>query len=218
MGGERRAYAPGGPRGRRPTREGPLLEDALAQERLRIAADIHDLVMQDLALALATARMLSSDPAEASQASVIVAAGERALGGARHLLDGLAGRDRTPLVEAVETSVRMAGRSMLVSFRANGVGSGDQPDQTTVDVLVHIGREAVTNAVKHAEASAIAVTLEHGDEWCLHVRDDGRGFDPSAVPGGFGLESMRRHVEALGGSLLVTSSAEAGTTVQACLP
>ena len=60
-----------------------LSVDALAQERGRIAADVHDLVMQDLAFALAAARTLADDPALAQRALAVVEASERALAGAR---------------------------------------------------------------------------------------------------------------------------------------
>lgn len=207
-----------GLRGRRRDRERRAAADALAQERRRIAADVHDLIMQDLALALATARALADDPVRAPLASAVVAAGERALAGARHIVGGLAGMDRQPIVEALEASVRTAARHTPLSFDAAGVPAGEQPDQPTLDALVHIGREAVANAVKHAAPLAIGVALEHADEWRLLVRDDGCGFDASDTGGGFGLGSMMRHAHALGGSLRVSSAAGAGTTVEAILP
>jgi signal transduction histidine kinase len=195
------------------------VEDALAHERRRIAADVHDLVMQDLAFALATARVLADEPVRASQASAVVAAGERALAGARHVVGGLVAQNRTPVVQAVAAGVRTAARNTPLSFDASGVAAGAQPDQPTRDALIHIAREAVTNAVKHASATAIEVTLERADEWRLRIRDDGHGFDALAGgDGGFGLQSMSRHAQALGGSLRVTSAPERGTTVEAVLP
>lgn len=198
------------------------MEDALARERRRIAAEVHDLVMQDLAFALATARVLADEPVRAPQASVVVAAGERALAGARHVVGGLVAQDRQPVVESVEAGVRTAARSTPLSFDASGVPAGEQPDQPTLDALVHIGREAVTNAIKHTSPTVIEVALERADEWRLLVRDDGRGFDALAAGGsgggGFGLQSMSRHAQALGGLLRVTSSPELGTAVEAMLP
>jgi signal transduction histidine kinase len=194
------------------------VEDALARERRRIAADVHDLVMQDLAFALATARIIADEPVRASQVSAVVAAGERALAGARHVVGGLVAQDRKPVVETVEASVRMAARATPLSFDAGGVPVGEQPDHPTLDALVHIGREAVTNSIKHASPTVIEVALERGDEWRLRVRDDGRGFDAIVANRGFGLESMNRHARALGGSLHVTSAPELGTTVEAMLP
>jgi signal transduction histidine kinase len=195
-----------------------MVQDALAHERRRIAADVHDLVMQDLAFALATARVLADEPVRAAQASAVVAAGERALAGARHVVGGLVAHDRTPVVQAVEAAARTAARNAPLSFDAAGIPAGAEPDRPTLDALVHIAREAVTNAVKHASAPTIEVTLERADEWRLRVGDDGDGFDALGVDGGFGLRSMRRQAQALGGSLRVRSAPELGTTVEATLP
>jgi signal transduction histidine kinase len=200
------------------------LAEALADERRRMAADVHDLIMQDLSLALATARALADDPAAAPQASIVVAAGERALAGARDVIGGLVGRDGKPVVEAVEDVVSIAARGVPVSFDAKGVTTSAQPDHLTLQTLLHVGREGVTNAVKHAAPPLIEVRLDHADEWRLQVRDHGRGFDPDvagsgANSGGFGIESMRRHAETLGGSLRVVSlPGGSGTLVEVVLP
>jgi signal transduction histidine kinase len=194
------------------------LAETLAAERCRMAADVHDLIMQDLSFALATARTLARDPASAAQASIMVAAGERALAGARDIVGGLVSRDRKPVIEAVETVVLRAARNVPLTFDAKGVPAAAQPDQPTLDTLVHIGREAVTNAHKHADPLVVEVVLEYAEEWRLQVRDHGRGFDTAKTGGGFGLASMQRHAQALGGSLLLTSAAGVGTTVEAVLP
>jgi signal transduction histidine kinase len=204
--------------GDRRDRERQAIAEALAQERRRLAADVHDLIMQDLALALANARALADDPAQAQLASTVVEAGERALAGARSILSDLIARERRPVIEAVEESVRGAARLTPVSFHADGVPTGAQPDPPTLDALIHIGREAVTNAIKHADPLDIEVVLGRTDEWRLQVRDDGRGFDAGVRGGGFGLESMKRQAHALGGTLRVRSRAGAGTTVEALLP
>jgi signal transduction histidine kinase len=192
--------------------------DALAQERARIAADVHDLVMQDLAFALAAARTLADDPALAQRALAVVEASERALAGARGVVDDLVRHNRPSVIEAVRGSVTTASRHVPVTFESDGVDASSQPDRHTLDALVHIGREAVTNAVKHAEPDSIAVVLEHADEWRLNVSDHGRGFDVTAAGGGFGLESMRRQAHALGGRLLVSSTPGRGTTVETVIP
>jgi signal transduction histidine kinase len=195
------------------------MAEALADERRRMAADVHDLIMQDLSFALATARELADDPASAPRASIVVAAGERALAGARDVVAGLVRQDRRPVVEAVEAVVRTAARNVPLRFDANGVPPSVQPDPPTLDTLIHIGREAVTNAVKHADPLVVEVLLEHADEWRLQVCDHGRGFDTASTDRGFGLESMQRHAQALGGSLRVTSAiGAAGTMVEAILP
>jgi signal transduction histidine kinase len=198
---------------------------ALAHERRRMAADVHDLIMQDLSFALANARTLVDDPAHSGQASTIVLAGERALAGARDVVSALTEQSAQPIVEAVEAGVRAAARRTALSFNADRSAAVAQADEATRNALVHIGREAVTNAVKHARASAVAVVLERDDEWRLTVHDDGHGFAPGGrtrradpiLDNGFGLASMRHQAEALGGTLHVRSD-ERGTTVEALLP
>jgi len=192
--------------------------NALARERRRMAADVHDLIMQDLSFALANARTLVDDPARAPRASTVVTAGERALAGARDVVSGLAEHDTRPIAQAVEVSVRAAARHTPLTFDAARAPASVELDQSTHNALVHIAREAVTNAVKHARANAVEVVLEHAEQWRLTVRDDGHGFDEAPVDGGFGLTSMRQSAHALGGAVHVISVAGAGTTVEAIIP
>ncbi|HEY0516652.1 MAG TPA: ATP-binding protein [Solirubrobacteraceae bacterium] len=190
----------------------------LSHERRRIAADVHDLVMQDVAFALATAREIAGNPAVAERyAAAAVAAAERALTGARSIVSELSHRHRRPPVMVLRESVVLAARATPLTL-AIVVPDDSFADETTTDALVHIAREAVTNAVKHAGAGAIHVTLSRPDEWHLGVHDDGRGFDPAEVRGGFGLDSCRRHAEELGGRVLLTSAPGEGTAVQVYLP
>jgi signal transduction histidine kinase len=193
-------------------------EALFAEETRRVAADVHDLVMQDLCFALASARALEDDPEVAWRASTIVIAAERALAGAREVLSGLSSQDRKPVIEAVRASVKMAARDAALSFDAAGVPDGAEPDQVTLCALVHIAREAVTNAVKHGVAAEVAVVLEYGEQWRLRVGDTGCGFDPAAQRSGFGLDSMSTHADALGGLLRVASVPGQGTILEVLLP
>jgi signal transduction histidine kinase len=193
---------------------------ALTRERRRVAADIHDLVMQDLSLALANARTLAHEHS-GPRASLVVGAGERALAGARVLVSGLAegpAREREPIVRAIQSSAQAAARSTPLIFNVADVPRSARPDRPTRDALVHIAREAVRNAAKHAQPNAIEVTLQYTGSWHLRVRDEGNGFDPVAGASSFGLTSMRAHAHALGGVLHVSSAAEEGTTVEVMLP
>ncbi len=197
----------------------PAATGLLARERRQMATDVHDLIMQDLSLALAHARALGEDPAHAT---IVVGALERSLTGARDVLSGLSAHDTRPIAQTIEASVRTAARHTPLAFDAAGVPPSAQPNQPTREALVHIAREAVTNAVKHARPNAIEVVLQHAGQWRLTVRDDGRGFDeaPSPAPalGGFGLASMRQSAHALGGAVHVGSATDGGTTVEAVLP
>lgn len=182
-----------------------------------MAADVHDLVMQDLAVALSSARTLLEHPAMAPEASSVVVAGERALAAAREIVGDLTMRDREPVAVAVQTSVRAAAGDIALTFDASGVCEGARADLATCDALVHIAREAVRNAVKHGRPTSIAVVLARADEWRLSVVDDGCGFEPAAAGGGFGLQSMSVAARALGGSLCLRSEPGAGTTIEAVL-
>jgi signal transduction histidine kinase len=89
------------------------------------------------------------------------------------------------------------------------------------DDLLRIGQEALTNAVRHGNASRITVALKYEPEtFRLHVRDDGRGFDTSAVvpPGHFGLVGMRERAQAIGARLELHSRAGEGTQVDVIVP
>jgi signal transduction histidine kinase len=194
---------------------------ALAHERRRVAADVHDLVMQDLSLALANARTLADGQESTPGASIVVSAGERALAGARVVVSGLTkspARDSEPIVRAIQTSAEAAARSTPLIFDADGVPGSVRPDRPTREALVHIAREAVTNATKHARSNSIEVSLRYTGQWRLVVRDEGNGFDPSGEESNFGLSSMRAHAQALGGVLHISSAAEEGTTVEVVLP
>ncbi|MFZ1993883.1 MAG: ATP-binding protein [Solirubrobacteraceae bacterium] len=80
-------------------------------------------------------------------------------------------------------------------------------------------QEALTNAGKHGGAARANVSvIERDGQVNVTVRDDGRGFDPSAVAAGFGLAGMRERVELLDGEMAVSSVVGEGTTVTATLP
>jgi signal transduction histidine kinase len=176
--------------------------------------------MQDLSFALATARMLAADPASKAQAGVIVEASERALAGARDVVRGLlANEDGEPVVQVVEATARAAARGAPLQFQAMGAHASANPDGPTVHTLIHVAREAVTNAVKHSGPhTPVDILFERGEEWRLTVRDCGRGFDPTRSSTGFGLESMQARAHELGGMLRVLSAPGEGSTVELTLP
>ena len=80
--------------------------------------------------------------------------------------------------------------------------------------LFRVLQEALTNILRHAQAHSVEISLRvQGPQLCLRVSDDGRGFDPAAVHGSFGLVGMRERVLMLGGSLSLDSHPGAGTTL-----
>jgi signal transduction histidine kinase len=86
-----------------------------------------------------------------------------------------------------------------------------------------IAREAISNALRHADAKSIEVSLVYlADSFRLTVRDDGRGFAAETVVAGrpdhFGLAVMSERATRLGGSLTVSSAAGAGTEIVLSAP
>jgi signal transduction histidine kinase len=79
--------------------------------------------------------------------------------------------------------------------------------------------EALQNVAKYADAATARITLSDGSgELRFEIRDDGRGFDPTARSYGTGLQGIADRLAALGGELVVTSAPGDGTAVAGRLP
>jgi signal transduction histidine kinase len=89
--------------------------------------------------------------------------------------------------------------------------------------LLRIGQEAAANALKHAHAKSLNITLLY-EAHCVRlcIEDDGRGFEMKQIPGHdlghFGLLGMRERTEKIGGRLEVSSTPGEGTRVEATVP
>jgi signal transduction histidine kinase len=204
-------------------------EAGVADERRRLAAEIHDTLAQGLTGIIAQLQVVVNTP---DPAAARVHTG-RALGLARHSL-GEARRSVHNLVpaaladdglpDALRRTVTQWGERTGV--RAEFTVTGDTaplPDEVAA-TLLRIAEEALSNSARHARATRAGVTLSFmGGEISLDVRDDGHGFDPLAVPapgrtGGFGLPGMRSRAERVAGSLTVESEPGQGTAVSARVP
>ncbi|MFJ2027879.1 sensor histidine kinase [Streptomyces sp. NPDC087897] len=204
-------------------------EAGIADERRRLAAEIHDTVAQDLT-GVITQLQVVTDTREQGMAR---AHAERALQLARHSL-GEARRAvanlapvalaEDDLPEALKKTVTRWSEHTGVHAEFTLTGS-DEPLHDEVEAtLLRIAAEALSNAARHAKAGRVGVTLSYmGEEVVLDVRDDGQGFDPSALPepgtaSGFGLKGMRARAERLAGELTVESEPGLGTAVSARVP
>ncbi|HKG43509.1 MAG TPA: sensor histidine kinase [Gaiellaceae bacterium] len=197
-----------------------LADAAAMEERRRIARELHDGLAQELAFVAAQGRSLSRNP-DAIEIKYLAAAAERALDESRRAIVLLTNPPDEPLdralVQTVEELVnRMGGRA------AFDVEEGVDVPPKTREALLRIVREAVTNAGRHGRANLITVGLENGDGVRLRIVDDGVGFDPTAVAldesSGFGLTTMRKRTEAIGGRLTISRVAEGGTEVEVVIP
>ncbi|NUT54247.1 MAG: sensor histidine kinase [Saccharothrix sp.] len=195
--------------------------DAQAAELRRIERDLHDgaqarIVAAGMTLALAERKLraagLGDDPARADVRS------------ARRQLDDALGELRR-LVRGIYPPI-LTDRGLAAALTAL---AGDAPLSVVVDAgelgelpaavesaAYFVVAEALANAVKHAAADECVITLCRSDDVLeLAVRDDGRG---GADPSGSGLDGLRRRVEALDGTMVVTSPPGGPTTVHAELP
>ncbi|MDP9240073.1 MAG: GAF domain-containing sensor histidine kinase [Actinomycetota bacterium] len=206
-------------------------ELSMAQERTRLARDLHDSVTQTL-FSLALSAESAATIAGAADADL---AGEldrvRLLSGAaltelRSLVDTLRAPDgeHEGLVVALRQRVALLQRvhDVPVELTIHGEVAKSTGCSRTVDrELLRIAHEAMANALQHAGAGAVQVSLSGGPDLRLVVADDGAGFDfeeTVRTSRRMGLTSMRERAEALGGRLDVRTAPGQGTTVTVEVP
>ena len=201
--------------------------EAAEQERKRWARDLHDDTLQ----ALGGLRMLHSAALRGDSAHDLRNALEEGVSLIDSEIDSLsaliaelrpAALDEIGLVPALRALAERKGREgsfeIDILARLGGTDGARLPAEleSTVYRLV---QEALNNAVKHAGAHRVEAMLElRGDVIELAVRDDGRGFDPSVVSGGYGLTGMRERVGLAGGTIRVEATPGEGTSVLATIP
>lgn len=186
---------------------------ATAAERERIARDLHDVLGHTLTVVAVKAdlagRLLDRDAAAARrEVEEIRDTARRALADLRSAVTGM----RSTTLAAELAGARAALASAGVAHDVQ-VSTGALPPPVE-NALAYVLREAVTNVVRHAEASRVTIDLARdGAEARLEIRDDGRG---SAHPEGNGIASMRLRLVPLGGRLEIDG--RTGTRVVARVP
>ncbi|MGJ5753241.1 signal transduction histidine kinase [Streptomyces puniciscabiei] len=204
-------------------------EAGVADERRRLAAEIHDTIAQGLTGIIAQLQVVANAPdlvtarTHLERASALA---RHSLGEARRSVHNLApvalAADGLP--EALKKTVAEWGQRTGVRAEFTVTGTTEQLHDEVSATLLRIAQEALSNAGRHARPARVGVTLSFmGDEVTLDIRDDGTGFDPAAVPersrsGGFGLPGMRARAERIAGSLTVESEPGNGTAVSARVP
>jgi len=186
----------------------------VAEERLRIARDVHDVVghsLATIALQAGVAEHLSADEASREALRTIRRVSRESLAEVGALLDvlreGAPARDLRTLVE----DVRRAGLDVQLD--------ADQTPDAVRPAVYRIVQEALTNVVRHAGEGATAhVRVRAGAGTVeVEVRDDGRG-PGEALREGNGLAGMRERAAALGGTFSAGAAGERGFKVRAVLP
>lgn len=186
-------------------------------ERLRISRELHDAWGHELT-ALGLQLEIASHVTEPERAKnhVVQAKGLAAalLAKVRDVVSTLREAERCDLKDALEEMAQSVPAPAVHVDFSPGVRAG--PEQS--HALVRCAQEAVTNAVRHANASNLWLRVtSDGEGVRLVARDDGNAR-PAAVSFGSGLLGMRERMEILGGRLTVRSGVDFGFTVDAWLP
>lgn len=189
-------------------------------ERQAVARELHD----ELAQHCTAIRLEAAVAERCTELTQAVAAAQRAAAsaeslqqGVRRLLRQLRPADLDSLGLSAALQVLCAQRAWPVcrftGEPATGFGEA-------VDMAVYrVAQEALSNALRHAHATAVDVRLSATPQAVLlTVQDDGLGFDPQAETDGLGLLGARERAAALGGRLTVTSAPGRGTRVELWLP
>ncbi|WP_328774072.1 sensor histidine kinase [Streptomyces sp. NBC_00286] len=204
-------------------------EAGVADERRRLAAEIHDTIAQGLTGIIAQLQVVANAPdlptarTHLDRASALA---RHSLGEARRSVQNLApvALEHDGLPQALKKTVAEWAERTGVRAEFTTTGTAEHLHEEVSATLLRIAQEALSNASRHAQAGRLGVTLSFmGDEVVLDVRDDGRGFDPLTLPsrnghGGFGLDGMRARAERIAGSLTVESEPGHGTAVSARVP
>jgi signal transduction histidine kinase len=194
---------------------------ALFEDRDRIGRDLHDLVIQRLfavGLGLQSLSRLTDRPEVATRLTTAVDDLDATIKDIRRTIFALGSMDDASDIQAeVARMVDRAAGTLNFHPKVRFEGPVRNRISSTVapDVLAVLG-EALSNAARHAGATAVEVHLFAGDEIRLMVSDDGRGLPERVAESG--LANMRQRAERLGGRCTVTSQPGAGTTVEWSVP
>jgi signal transduction histidine kinase len=206
-------------------------ERARAQERARIAREMHDVVAHRVSLMVLHAGALEvarDDPEVAQQAGLIRQTGREALDELRHVLGVLREHGDAPMLDPQPTLADLDGlvqRSREAGMEVAVVVSSERRalPATVERTAYRLVQEALTNAHKHAAGAATEVRLGYAPARLeVAVRNarppDGRAAVPALPGGGHGLLGLRERVELLGGTLQAGPRLDGGFELRASMP
>jgi signal transduction histidine kinase len=197
-------------------------------ERIRVARDLHDTVLQTIQgskLVADDALDPSTDPARMRRAmeQLSVWLG-RATEEGRAALNSLrtSATEKNDLAEAFRRAIDECRIQSSMESSFSVVGTASEMHPIVRDEVYRIGYEAIRNACVHSQASRLQVELTYAQDLALRVSDNGVGIDPGVADGGkkghFGLQGMRERAARIVGKLTVISSAASGTEVKLVVP
>ncbi len=187
---------------------------AVEAERQRIAWELHDSAKQRVHAAHLVLSALDGELPDGQRAIVDQALGE--LRGATAEMDTSVAELREPLEgRPVDVLLRERAAELAGASTAEISVSGSLPHLSPLAAahVYRIAAEALTNAVRHADADRIAVEMSHLGTGTITIRDDGTGMASARRPDRNGLRSMRARAETIGAALRVTPADSGGTVV-----
>ncbi|GAA2506271.1 GAF domain-containing sensor histidine kinase [Streptomyces longisporus] len=203
-------------------------ELTIAEERSRLAHELHDAVSQKLfslrLTAQAAAALVDRDPSRAKgELQQVAALAAEAADELRAAVVELrpAALDEDGLVATLRTQIQVLDRAHTarVTFDSCGVRALPAAQE---EAVLRVAQEALHNALRHSGAQHVDVTLSRrAGGAVLRVTDDGSGFDPKSIRRAgrhLGLVSMRDRASGVGGVLTVESAPGKGTTIEMEVP
>jgi two-component system, NarL family, sensor histidine kinase DevS len=195
---------------------------AVIEDRQRIAQELHDSVIQEMfavGLGLQGLSQLVESPQMEATLLDSVDRLDNAVETLRRYIFQL--RDAESGKRALDERLQELVSRMGSAYPADVTLEVSLESATTPaldDEVLKLVTEALSNALRHAEADTVDVKVAVSEPGCvIRVRDDGKGFDVGEIHDGMGLGNLSNRVKRLGGELTIESS-ESGTTVQALLP
>ena len=205
-------------------------------ERLRVARELHDTLLQTFQASLVQMQvarnLVSRRPEDAAQnldRAIKMAAGAIAEG--RDAIQDLRCRaaDRWDMEKLLTETGQELARSQELSvhpvrFRVAVEGQWQQLEPLVQVEIYQIARELLRNAFRHSQASQVEAEIRYQRHlFCVHVRDDGKGIDPEVLNAGgreghWGLTGIRERTKRIGASLDFWSKRGAGTEVRLTVP
>lgn len=198
-----------------------------ADERIRIARDLHDTLLQGIQGLLLNFHVAAQKIAPDEESKLML---DRALSTADRVI--IEGRNRVSslrsdhltdpeLVGAIESVGRDLALGDTVQFRVKRSGAAAELHPHVADEIFNIAREAITNAFRHSEATRIEVELRYGLRFfSLSCEDNGSGFEQrdQGKAGHWGLKGMIERAAKLGGKFRCRSEPTQGTQISVSIP
>jgi signal transduction histidine kinase len=201
---------------------GARAQEVRAEQRLELARELHDSLGQELTsmrLLVDLGARLHADAPGSEAFDGLAAQLQRVQGSLRQVLVSLRPQplEEGSLLESLAVLVGDFGRRSGVSCRFTHAGPVDALTSAQTLALYRIAQEGLTNAIRHARARRVELSLVvDGGDVTLELRDDGLGIDPARVGEGFGTRGIQERASALGGR--ATWAVDGGTRMRIALP